>query len=235
MNRRSFVAALAVGSVGSLAGCSEFLAEATTFSASPATVSAEALESAGYEYEGTEELVESKEVAGREVEATNYISEFSRDIDLGPLEIDTGDAKAGVFAVVTTPKVSVAGKNFNPIGEMSNEEVVELVQDQYERLSVDGSSGEREVDAFGKPIDVETFEGEATLAGEQGVDVLIDVSKPDHDDDHLVLLGVYPDRVPEEADRIDTLIEGLEHGDDVDVDIDGADEDEEGEGNESDE
>ncbi|WP_293029104.1 DUF6517 family protein [Natronococcus sp.] len=223
MNRRQFVAAGAVGGVGLSAGClDEFLEDATTFSASPAVVAESATDDTGYEYQGTEEIVSTESVAGQEIEVTSYGSEYTRTIDL-PLDIFGGEIEAGVFAVISTPQVSVAGEEFNPVGEMENEEIVRKIQDQYEELRIEESIGERSVSALEDTILLETYEGEAVLHGEHGIDVLLDIAQLEHDDDHLVIVGVYPDLeelpIDSERDRIDVMVQGLEHGDDVDAEI----------------
>lgn len=239
MNRRQFVAAAAVASVGVSAGClGDLLDDVATFSAAPAIVSESAAEEAGYEYRGTTETVRLETFAGEDVEATNYISEYTRTIET-PLGVlgGSGNVEAGAFAIITTPQVRLADEDFNPVGDMTNEEIVELIQDQYENLSVERSIGGRAIEALDETIvSIESYEGEATFRGEQGIDVYLDVAQPDHDGDHFVIVGVYPDDselpLESERDRVDTMIRGLEHGDDVDAEIvesesddaDGADE-----------
>jgi hypothetical protein len=223
MNRRRFVGAAAVGAFGISAGClDDVLDDVTTYSASPAVVSEAAANDAGYVYQGTEEVVESEQVAGEEIEATNHISEYTRTIEL-PFDIGDNGAEAGVFAVITTPKVSVAGEEFNPISDTDNEELIEQIQTQYDDLSIGGSIGERSVDALDGTVSLETYEGEAALLGEWGIDVLLDIAQPEFGDDHFVILGVYPDErslpIGSEEDRIDTMVRGLEHGDDVNVEF----------------
>ena len=231
MNRRLFVGAIAAGGLGASAGCLErlesYVADATSFSASPAVVAEAAAEETGYEYRGTAETVERESVAGEPIAATNYVSEYTRTIDaqLGALD---GETETGVFGAIATPQVSVAGEDFNPVGDMTHAEIAERVQDRYDELEIDDEPiGRRSVDALEGSIAVDTFEGNATFQGYEDVDVYVDVSQPDHGGDHLVLVAVYPDEGAfdreSEAERIDTALEGLEHGDDVDAEIRAAD------------
>jgi hypothetical protein len=231
MNRRQFVGAAAVFALGGSAGClGDILDDVTTYSASPAVVNETAADDAGYVYQGTEEVVESERVAGEEIEATNYISEYTRTIEL-PLDLIDDGVDAGVFAVVTTPQVSVAGEEFNPISDVDNEELIEQIQTQYDELSIEGSVGGRAVDALDGTVSLETYEGEAALLGQWGIDILLDISQLEFGDDHFVILGIYPDDrnlpVGSEEERIDTMVRGLEHGDDVDVEFVDRDEDDE--------
>lgn len=233
MYRRRFVAATAAGAVSVSAGClSDVIDDATTFEASPIRVSEDAAGEAGYEYTGTEELVEEREFAGETVEVTNYITEYTRTIEL-PLDGLGSEQDAGVFALVSTPQVSVAGEEFNPVGEMSKAELVEYLQEQYEDLEVGDNVGGRaiendEIDGLDATVSFDTWEGSATLQGETDVDVYIDVARAEHEGDHVVVIAVYPDDenvpVESERDRADTMTAGIRHGDDVDVELTNGDE-----------
>lgn len=227
MDRRQFVGAIATGGLATAAGCLEdlesYFEDVTTVSASPAVVAEAAADEAGYDYQGTRESIESEDVAGQPIEATNYSSEYTRTIE-APLGILNGETETGVFAAITTPQVSAAGEGFNPVGDMTTAEIAARVQDQYDELEIDSEAiRRRTVDALADEISVDTFEGEATFAGYEGIDVYVDVSRPDHGGDHVVIVGVYPDEGvldrESEEERIDTLLAGLEHGDDVDAEI----------------
>ncbi|SFC00313.1 hypothetical protein SAMN05444422_103445 [Halobiforma haloterrestris] len=239
MHRRQFVAALASGGVVASAGClGDLLEEVTTVSASPAIVPESVATEVGYDYRGTEESVRTESVAGETVEVTNYASEYVRTIDLpldpfgggeddGEDDGNTDGVEAGVFGLLTTPEVSVAGENFNPVGDMNRAEIAERVQDRYGELEVgDDPVGRRSVPVLGDTTTVETFEGEATIQ-EVTIDVVVDVARPDRGGDHLVVVGVYPDETgfdrEAEAERIDTLIEAIEHGDGVEVNLEESD------------
>lgn len=105
------------------------------------------------------------------------------------------------------------------------------------------------VPAFDGPIEFATFDGIATVEDVGEVDVNVDVSRPDTGGDHFVVAGVYPAEglveavLGDEADlglggllegdeggdaleadeadasSVDSMIEGIEHGDDVAVDL----------------
>ncbi len=228
MDRRLFVATVATGAVGSTAGCLDVFDDPTEFSASPAIVAPEQVDAAGYEYQGTEETVETETVPSTDatVEITNYSSEYTRTIEI-PLDIvDVEGVDTGVFGIITTPQVSVAGEEYNPVGDMSNAEIAETIQDQYEELDIGDSVDERTTDGLGETIAVETFEAEATVEGQVGIDVVLDIAQLDYDSDHLVIVAIYPDveglSITDEEARVDTMIGGLVHGDDVDAEIESA-------------
>lgn len=209
MHRRRFLAGLTTVGLAASAGCvGDILSSLTSYSATPAAVSDGAIEETGYEHQNTEKEVEEEEVAGETVEVTNYISRYSRTVEI-PM---VGELEAGVFATITTPQVSIAGENHNPVGEMNNKEIIELIQEQYEELSIGDSVDNRSVETLGTTTNVETFEGQATVR-DNTVDVFVDVSQFAHADDHVIVGGVYPEQLSDEGDRITTLIEGLEHED----------------------
>ncbi|NGM70854.1 hypothetical protein G6M89_17915 [Natronolimnobius sp. AArcel1] len=232
MDRRRFVAAAAVGGITATAGClgsvEEYITDLTTVNASPAVVSQTAVDDAGYEYHGTQEVIETETVARQSVDAVNYISQYTRTITT-PFGVLDGETEAGVFAAITTPQVRLLGEDFNPVSDMTTAEIAEHVQNQYAELEVGDELEERAVAILERESTVDTFDGEATLHGYEGVAVYIDIARLEYGSDHLVLVGVYPDAGTldreSEAERIDILLEGLEHGDDVEADILEADTD----------
>ncbi|MFC4246208.1 DUF6517 family protein [Natribaculum luteum] len=226
MNRRRFVATLGAGSVVASAGClGSLIDDLTTFASTPATVTEDALAAADYEHKGTEEMVETREFASESVEVTNYISQYHRTVEFPGI----GSIEAAVFATITSPQVGVAGKDFNPLDKWDDDEIVELIQEQYEQLQIDSSVDSRDVATLDQSESVTTYEGQAALASDVApdssdlslldgtvsdlteIDVLVDVATFKHDGDHVVIVGVYPDHVPEESERVTTLIKGLEH------------------------
>lgn len=208
MHRRRYVASVASAGSFASAGClGDILDDATTFSANPAEVADSAATDAGYEHEGTESRTDEREFAGETVEVTSHFGRYHRSLEIPAV----GEKRAGVFATIATPKVNVAGKEFNPVGEMDDEEIVGYLQDQYSQLSIEGTRGRRTVQTLGSSEEVTTFAGRATLADGIDLDVLLDVAKFEHGDDFVVVVGIYPEDLPDEGDRVTTMIEGLEH------------------------
>jgi hypothetical protein len=58
--------------------------------------------------------------------------------------------------------------------------------------------------------DVSKFEGTATLSGQE-VDVFVHVTKVKHDGDFVVGVAIHPQQLDGEQERVDTLLEGIEH------------------------
>jgi hypothetical protein len=212
MFSRRGVAALALGLVTPTAGCG-FLtgSEPLSFSATPATVADRTLSDSPYEEASVTDQVVTREFSAagqtREVEVTNQLARYERRVDLGPL----GSERAAVFVAFASPEVTVASKSFNPIEDMSETGILRQFESQYESVSVGERVGERTVSVLGQSTTVTKFEGTATLSGTQ-VDVYLHVAKLKHAGDYVVDVAIYPRRLADEQERVDTLLEGLEHG-----------------------
>lgn len=194
------------------AGCVNLITgdEPLEFSAKPVSVAENALESTGYELVQTESPTISEEfsVAGqtREVEVTNQAANYAKTVDLGPL----GEYKAAMFAVFATPQIEVATKTFNPIGEMSDRQLLNTIAGRYEGLSIDGQTGSREVETFDQTVTVQKYEATATME-DQEVPIYLLLSRFKHDEDYLVTVGGYPRRLDEEEENVYTLIKNVQH------------------------
>lgn len=212
LNRRG-AAVVAVALLMVTSGCIGFLtgSEPLRFSAEPAAVSGSAAADAGYEYNGTRELTVNRsfEVGGQErrVIATNRISAYTKSADLGPL----GEAEVGVFNVVTTPAVEIAGQTLNPIGSYSNARLVEFVQQQYSGLSDIQRVSDRNITIQGSETAVTKFSATATIEGQE-VDVFVYVTKYRNGDDFVVAVGVYPQQLEsQEESNVFSMMRAIDH------------------------
>jgi len=216
LNRRG-AAVVAVALLMVTSGCIGFLtgSEPLRFSAEPAAVSGSAAADAGYEYNGTRELTVNRsfEVGGQErrVIATSRISDYTKSVDLGPL----GEAEVGVFNVVTTPAVEIAGQTLNPIGSYSNARLVEFVQQQYSGLSDIQQVSDRNITIQGTETTVTKFSATATIESQE-VDVFVYVTKYRNGDDFVVAVGVYPQQLEsQEESNVFSMMRAIDHPADV--------------------
>lgn len=212
MNRRTGISvALALLVLSS--GCLGILDGPVTFSASEATVSEGALDETEYEEaKVTSSEVERSFSAGgqsKNVTVTNWVAMYERSVDL-PV---AGSQRAAVFSAFSTPEVSVLGQSFNPVEDYSNRDLAELAQQQYSSLTIGEAVGNRSVQVLGESAEVTKFEGQATLQGGKSVDVYVHVTKVNHDGDYVVAVGIYPQRLDGEQQKVDALLTGLEHED----------------------
>lgn len=209
MNRQTTVA-VGLALLIATTGCLGVLDGPVEFSASEATASESALAETDYE----EVTVESSEVqrefsaAGqsKNVSVTNQVAMYERTVSLAGL----GEQRAAVFSTFASPEVSVVGQSFNPIDDYSNKELANLAQEQYDGLQIGDEVGARELTVLNESADVSKFEGTATLSGQE-VDVFVHVTKVKHDGDFVVGVAIHPQQLDGEQERVDTLLEGIEH------------------------
>lgn len=210
--RRSILGAM-VALLVLASGCVGFLVgnEPLTVESSEASVDSQTLAETGYEHNRTVEhpLERSFEIAGqtREVRATNHLSEYHRAVDL-PLT-DT-QQRAAVFVVFTTPKVDIAGRTLNPVGDMSNRELLQEVQSQYDSVQVGDKRESYTVQTLDTDATVDTFDGTARM-GLLDLEVRFQITTIEHGDDFVIALGVYPAILPGEGENVRSLIRAIEH------------------------
>lgn len=212
MNRTTSVALVVLAVLVATTGCLQFVTGGTaTFAASQASVSDGALDETGYELANatTDNVSRTFEVAGqeRDVRVTNHVVRYDRNVSVDPL----GERDLARFVLLSTPAVEVAGQTFNPVGDWSERRLVNELASQYSGLSDVSHEDNRTVRALGSERTVETFTAGATVAGEREIDVRLHVAKFRHGDDFVVALGVHPERLPDERERVDALVRGIDH------------------------
>ncbi|WP_435184936.1 DUF6517 family protein [Halobellus sp. EA9] len=210
-NRRALVA-VALAVLLATSGCIGFLTgdEALSFTAEPAAVADSAAQEAGYESNGTRSIEVNRtfEVAGQErrVVATSQLTGYTKSMELGPL----GETEVGIFTVVSTPAVEVAGQTLNPIAQFSNRRLIQFVQQQYEGLSDVQQVSSQNITVQGTETTVTKFSGTTTLQGRE-VDVYVHVTKYRDGDDFILALGVYPQRLSGEEENVLSMMRAIEH------------------------
>ncbi|SDY13119.1 DUF6517 family protein [Halopenitus persicus] len=211
--RRSIVGGIGAATLASASGCLGFLtgSEPLEESASPARVQPNVSEATGYELQGIEEqtLEETFEIAGQErtVIATNAVATYEKSFEIPLL----GDARAGVFAVVSTPAFEIAGQSLNPVSEYGEAELVDLVASQYEGLRVTDERARTTATTLGTDYEVAIFAGTATFQGQE-VDVNVHTGSLRHEEDFLIPVGIYPQQLADqERANVETLLDSLEH------------------------
>ncbi|MDX1744946.1 MAG: DUF6517 family protein, partial [Halobacteriales archaeon] len=203
MNRRQALLSLGSGALTLSAGCLGVLTgtEPLTFEAGRATVSPATLGETGYEEDDvtSETVTRSFSAAGqsREVEVTNRIATYDRSIDFGPL----GTQEIAVFAVLSTPQVRVLDRTFNPVGEMSNRELLQELQARYDGLTIGASVGTSSASVLGEAVEIEQFQATATYQGQE-IDLFVHITTVAHEGDYVVPVAVYPRQLPDEEQRV---------------------------------
>lgn len=182
------------------------------FTASDATVNNEALSSAGYTHNSSREMTLRREfsVAGQsqEVVAINQVSDYEKSVELGLL----GEARAAVFVAFSTPKVDVLGRSFNPVGEMSDRELANMVVSQYDVIQGLESAGSSTVTVVGEEATVSKFRTRAVFMGQETIDVNLHITRVEHGDDYVIGVGIYPSALEiTEENNVLRMYRGLSH------------------------
>jgi hypothetical protein len=180
-----------------------------TFTAAPADVDSAAAGQTGFEKNGTRDSVVTREVgpdgAGQTVRVVNKVTTYEKTLDVPLL----GSARLGVFSVVSTPAVEVAGQAFNPIADYSNAQLVKLVTDRFGRLSNVEQVSSTRILIQGAETTVTKYAATTTVEGQE-VDAFVHVTKVRDGDDFLVGVGVYPQRLDQESEIL-TLLRAVDH------------------------
>ena len=207
MNRRTVLAGLGVTGLASLSGCLG-LVGLDKHESSPAGVTAAAREETGYEQTAIEPLTVEREVGptNEAVTVTNYMTTHEKAVDMGLL----GRQRGAVFNVLTTPQVSILGRELNPIEEMSTQELVTLVRQNYDGIGNIEHQADTDVTLLDQSTTQSRFTADAEFSG-QDVSVNVHITEAvEANEDLLVTIGVYPEYIQRfEESNITALTEAV--------------------------
>lgn len=212
MERRTFLSSVGAAIAAASAGCMDAVGDdELRFEAGQAYVSESVADETGYDLRETDQVEFERTVeAGdrsRTVEAVSHYAHYERSVDLGGEE-----HPAATVSVLTTPKVEILGQSVNPVATLDTEEVAERIQDRYERVETLEPVGESTIEMLGTETTLTQFEGEVELEEGQTVDVHLHVTDAvESGDDLVIVLGGYPERLPDEEEPMRTAIEGVDH------------------------
>lgn len=219
--RRDAIAAGAgVLTAATSAGCLELLVgEGLSFEATAPSVAQPTLEETGYrESRVTDYGVQREfeaEGQSREVAITNWQAEYDKSVDFGDLGVPAENAsqRAAVFSVLSTPRVEIAGQEFNPIDDMDTADIVSQVQRRYEGMDGLQRVGERSATLLGSATTATEFEGDLEL---QNSDVTLQVTvyvtqAVASGEDFLLAVGAYPSALSAEREDVFTMMGGVQH------------------------
>lgn len=199
-------------------GCLGFVAgdEPLTYHAERATVADSALGdgATGYtevsvEQRTVEQSGEELGIGNRTVVVDNWVAQYEKQDDFV-------DETVGVLAVVSTHEVDVVGEPMNPVGNMTEGEILDEITGQYETpygtLSDARRTDTLQATMLGHDTDVGVFTTTTEFAG-RDVEVNIYVTIVKDGDDYVIAIGGHPTQLPNERDNILELIGSVEHSD----------------------
>ncbi len=231
MNRRTVIAGVGAAGLAGLSGCLGLLGMAEHES-SPAGVTAEARAETDYEQTAIEPLEIEREVGptNETVTVTNYMTKHEKQVGIQGL----GERRAAVFNVLTTPQVSILGRELNPVEEMSTEELIDLVRENYDGIDNVSHDEDAEITILEQSTTKSRYTADAEFDGRR-VEVDVHITEAvEAGDDLLVAIGVYPERLQsQEEPNVTTLVESVTTDVDEDASSGGSGDDESGSDNES--
>ena len=200
LSRRA-VGTLTVAGIAGLAGCSG----STSFSADYAVTDTG---DTGYEQTGQRQPTMTRTFAGQEVNVTNTVTEYRKDMELS---FFGGSSDVGVFSAFTTPQVNVAGQSFNPISDISNKQLAERFQNRFDSMDGLGQESSEEVEILGSARTVTKFSATVTVEGNE-VPIFLLLAKFEHESDIVVPMGIFPqERQDEEGPNVRQLMSNMSH------------------------
>jgi hypothetical protein len=214
---RTTLATLLFAGLLATTGCLGFITgnNALTATSTDVAVSDSALSATDYEpiKQKTISVNETVSVADQErtVKATSHLRVYSRDV---PIQVNDVTLPADVavtrFAVLSTPKAQVAGESLNPIGHLSEEELVKRFLQEYNEINELEFVGNRTVSSLGDKRTVSTFSATVQITENVEIPILFHVTTFAHNDDYITAIAIHPEQIDEEK-RIERLLNGLEH------------------------
>ena len=211
MRRRRF-GALAVGGLAGASGCLEFVTgeRAAVFEADPAATDEDVAADAGYRTDGPRELPVERSfgVAGesRTVRVVNQVTTYEKRLPLPLVE----DPKLGVFSVVSSPSVEAAGEELNPVGDYSNDRLLEMIGSSYGGFRDTERVSSREETVLGTETTVAKYTARAPVDG-TSLEVYTHLTRVRHEGDYVVALGVYPRRFVDEESNVLRMTRAIIH------------------------
>ncbi len=178
--------------------------------ASPAGVAPDVRDEAGYEQVNIDAFVvdRSFDIAGvsEEITVRNYLTEHEKGIDFGPV----GTVQAAAFTVLTSPQITIAGRELNPIARMSSDELIDLIEADFDEIENIEHVSDDDIGVLDQETTESLYVADAAFNGVT-VDVNIHLTESvETADDHLVTIGVYPEPVEDaESENIETLRDGI--------------------------
>jgi len=212
-SRRAYLAGAGALTLAGFSGCLEFITgDAAEFEASPCQVPQSVLDNTGYELDGVsdQEIERQFEAGGesRDVIVTNKLAEHSKSVSVA--EADIEDANAAIFTGLTTPQVDVLGRNFNPVEDMSAEEIVNMVQEQYDLVAAPTQEEEMTVTINGEQTTMTKFRADAQFEGNP-VELFLHITEAvELGSDFVVTVGGYPTLLAGEEENIIEMAKSVE-------------------------
>jgi len=221
---RSVGAGLAVAALLVTAGCVGFVVgeEPLSYEANNATVPDD--RRGGYEPVREEVVVQNQTInesgVNRTVTVSNYAGVYTKNES-----INAEGQELASLAVISTPVVDVFERPLNPVGNMTERQLLEFLTEQvndsqygqveeFERVPAEEVGPETEdVTILGQETDIVVFQSTQEVQG-RTVELRVYVTRVHHGDDYVVMLGGHSMLHPAEGYAIVDMMRSVEHDED---------------------
>ncbi|WP_411714473.1 DUF6517 family protein [Natronomonas sp.] len=207
MKRRTVLASVPAALL--MGGCTDILSgDEVTFEADTAVVAEATLSETDYDEKRVEEqtIERNFDQVDKTVVVVNSIAEYARSVSIGPLS-----GELARFTALATPSVEVGPVGpLNPVDDMSNKKLAQMVQEQYDSVKNVQPVGERDGTLLGETSTISKFSAEAQTQSGESVDIFLHITQTASGGDFVVAIGAHPQDIDEDS-RIDQLIQGIEH------------------------
>lgn len=207
MRRRTLLAGLPATVL--LSGCMDLITgDKARFEAQTAVVADDVASDTGYQEKSvrTDRIERTFEQVDRTVVVINSMAEYARSVTVGPLS-----GELARFTALATPKITIVpGQPANPVDDMDNKALAEMVQSEYSDVSNVQHESDREVQMLGDAVQISKFSARARTQSGESVDVYIHIGQTDNEDDFVIAVGVHPQEL-DDQDEVDQLVGGIQH------------------------
>lgn len=193
------------------AGCSNILGDgALEYSASDVSIDEDTVAAAGY----TSSVDRTQEV-NRTVDVQEESRQLTVQSHVVAYEKNYGEERTGTVVVISTPKAEKFGQALNPLGHLDKTTLISRALSRAqltEEIEVENVTerGTTDMQTLGDQTEVTTYDATMSRAGTT-VDVTVQVTRLEHGEDFLIVVGMYPTSVDEGLDDFERMLGGLEH------------------------
>lgn len=200
----------------SVAGC---LGTTTSYSAPPVQVSESIAEEEEYTVASTNQFEFNESVSinnqSYQVQTSNWVVTYERNVLEEQAVSNMSDApSSSVLGVISTPSVSLAGQELNPLASLPVNELVPRVTAQNQNIEVHEKVGEIPATRAGTEQNFTVSQYSATLSNDQydmEIDGYVLVATVEVEDAVVVLIGAYPERSATSSESKAGLVRMMEN------------------------
>jgi len=125
---------------------------------------------------------------------------------------EEGAVSGSLVTVVSTPDAQVLGQSVSPLARLSNEQLIETFGSQAGGAAEDLAVVDRtNLTMLGTETELTIFEGSGRSGEGGNVESRFYVAKVPHEGDVVILVGIHPQGMTEERERIETAVGNIEH------------------------